>query len=98
MDRPGFITPSLCRGLAQEGLAALEAQRARFASGLRTITPRRLKTKKQLRHAVGAFARLGEAAHLIQVIGQTPNERDALISQFVPYVMSLDDGSDRKQL
>jgi hypothetical protein len=99
MDRPGFVTSSLCRGLAGEGLAALEAQGTLFKSGLRPIVARRrLGTKKALRNRVGELARLGQAAHLVQVIGQTPNERDVLTSQFVPYTVGAIPGSGRKQL
>lgn len=99
MDRAGFVTASLCRGLTDRGIAALEAQGIAFQSGLRPIVvPRRLKTKKVLRSRIGELARLGESAHLVQVIGRTPNERDASTSQFVPYTVAAIRGSSRKQL
>jgi hypothetical protein len=98
MDRPGFVTSSLCRGLANEGLAALEVQGARFASGLNPILRQRLRTKKDLRRGVSELARLGEAAQIVQVIGRTPNERDVSISQFVPYTVTANGGPHRKQL
>jgi hypothetical protein len=98
MDRTGFVTSSLCRGLADNALAALEAQGARFTSGLPAAVRRRMRTKKDLRQGVSELTRLGEAAHLVQVIGRTPNERDALISQFAPYTVSMNRGSSRMQL
>jgi hypothetical protein len=98
MDRTGFVTPSLSRGLAKDGFVTLEAQGARFASALRLMSLRPVTTKKGVRHGVSKFARLGEAAHLVQVIGTTPNERDASISQFVPSTHAVNHGPVRKQL
>jgi hypothetical protein len=98
MTHLGFITSSLSRGLALEGIAALEAQGDRFAARLGGIHCQHVKTKKQLRQAVEALIRLGEATHLVQVVGRTPNERYALISQFVPHIVAVDHGIDRKEL
>lgn len=98
MDRPGTVTSSMCRGLKDRGLAALEAQGDRFRSGINAVVWRRVRTKKGLRCSVSKLARLGEMARLVQVIGRTQNERDAVISQFVPSNVSCNRSSSRKRL
>ena len=98
MDPPAFVISSLCSALAQRGLSSLEAQGARFEEGLASIDRPRVKTKKELRWRLKQLARLGEMACVAQVIGRTQNERDASISQFVPYRVSAKRSTRRKQL
>lgn len=77
------VTESLSRGLADRAVAVLDEQGRRYYSQLRSMS-RRICNKKGLGQYVRDVALLGERSRLIQVVGKTPNERQACICQFVP--------------
>ena len=86
-----FVDRSLSRGLAYRAVSVLSAQGDRYRAGFAPIFRRRFHSKKAVTQVVSQLANLGERCRLIQVIGRTPNGRQASVCQFVPVRLSHED-------
>ena len=89
------VNESLSRGLATRAFEMLAKQGDKYRANVRSVLRPRVRSKKAIGRVTQELKLLGERAKLIQVIGSKPNQRQVTVCQFVPQVITDDDGKRR---